>query len=131
LHEKTTQLYNLPVTWGLSVFAANSSAWRAINPELRTLLERELPNLEQRIWAASERDTTEGIACNTGMGDCESGKKGTMVAVQPSREDLQRSQQILKATVLKNWVQRCGEKCAAVWNETLRSLTRLDAPSPN
>jgi TRAP-type C4-dicarboxylate transport system substrate-binding protein len=131
LHEKTTQLYNLPITWGLSVFAANSNAWRAINPELRALLERELPKLEQRIWAASERDTVEGIACNTGLGDCESGKKGKMVAMQPTRDDLQRSQQILRTYVLKNWVQRCGDKCATVWNETLRSATRLDAPSPN
>jgi len=131
LHEKTTQLYNLPVTWGLSVFAANNNAWHAIHPELRALLERELPNLEQRIWAASERDTVEGIACNTGVGDCESGKKGKMVATNPTRHDLQRSEQILRTAVLKNWVQRCGEKCATVWNETLRRVTRLDAPSTN
>ncbi len=131
LHEKTTQLYNLPVTWGLSVFAANNNAWHAIHPELRALLERELPNLEQRIWAASERDTVEGIACNTGVGDCESGKKGKMVAMTPTRDDLKRSEQILRTVVLKNWVQRCGEKCATVWNETLRRVTRLDAPSTN
>ena len=104
---------------------------RQIHPELRALLERELPNLEQRIWAASERDTVEGIACNTGVGDCESGKKGKMVATNPTRDDLQRSAQILRTAVLKNWVQRCGEKCATVWNETLRRVTRLDAPSTN
>ncbi len=131
LHEVTSQLYNLPITWGLSVFAANSNAWRAIDPELRALLERELPKLEQRIWVASERDTVEGIACNTGVGICDSGKKGTMTAVDPSLPDDRRRQQILRSTVLKNWVQRCGEKCATVWNQTLKSFTHLDAPPTN
>ncbi len=131
LHEVTTQLYNMPVTWGLSVFAANQNTWRAIHPELRALLERELPKLEQRIWSASERDTVEGIACNTGSQSCDTGKKGAMAAVNPTAIDDRRRQEILRATVLKNWVQRCGDKCASVWNETLKGATRIDAAAPN
>ncbi|HPV23805.1 MAG TPA: TRAP transporter substrate-binding protein [Casimicrobium sp.] len=131
LHEKTKHLYNLPITWGLSVFAANSNAWRAIHPELRTLLERELPLLEERIWSASERDTVEGIACNTGVGLCESGTKGTMVLSQPTPADTGQREQILRGTVLKNWVQRCGEMCSTVWNEMLSGSTRLRAAAPN
>lgn len=62
----TTHVHTLPVTWGLAVFGANQAAWAALPADLRTLLQWELPRLEAAIWAESERETADGLACNRG-----------------------------------------------------------------
>lgn len=126
LHEVTSHLHTMPMTWGLSVFGANIAAWNALNPELKTLLKRELPKLETAIWEESERDSVEGIACNTGAAGCTSGRKGNMTAVRASAEDERRRQQILASRVLPRWIQRCGNSCAAVWNQTIRTVVNVE-----
>ena len=49
LHEVTTHLHTMTVTGGLSIFAANSAAWKGMPPELKALLQTELPKLEAAI----------------------------------------------------------------------------------
>ncbi len=126
LHQVTTHIHTMPTTWGLSVFAANSAAWSALNPELRALLKRELPKLENSIWDESERDSIEGIACNTGAPGCVNGRKGNMVAVRLTAEDDRRRQQILATRILPRWIQRCGPSCAQVWNQTIRTVLNVE-----
>jgi len=130
LHEITNFIHNLPITWGLSVFAVNSATWNALNPELKALLKRELPKLEKAIWDESERDSVEGIACNTGSSGCTSGRKGSMTAVRSSDGDERRRQQIFSDTVLPRWVQRCGASCTSVWNQTVRAVVDVAPPLP-
>ena len=115
----TSHLHTLPVTWGLAVFGANRAAWLALPEDLRVLLRRELPRLEAAIWAESERETAEGIACNRGAATCVGGTKGSMTVVAMSAQDERRRQEILASTVLPRWLQRCGARCAKVWNQTI------------
>lgn len=119
LQAVTSHLHTLPVTWGLAVFGANQAAWAALPEELRALLRRELPRLEAAIWAESEHETANGIACNRGAPTCVNGDKGSMVIVPVSAQDERRRQEILESTVLPRWVQRCGAQCAKVWNQTI------------
>lgn len=119
LQTLTSHLHTLPVTWGLAVFGANQAAWAALPDELRVLLRRELPRLEAAIWAESERETADGIACNRGASSCVGGGKGAMVVVPSSAQDDRKRQEILASTVLPRWVQRCGARCAKVWNQTI------------
>ena len=79
LPEVTTHVHSMAINWGLSVFAANGGAWNALPPAVRDTLRRELPRLEQAIWAEAERETGDGIACNTGSLACIDGRKGKMV----------------------------------------------------
>lgn len=115
----TTHVHTMPLTWGLAVFGANLAAWEALPPDLRALLRRELPRLESDIWAESERETADGMACNRGASNCTSGRKGSMVVVPATEQDERLRQQILKTTVLPRWVKRCGVQCASIWNETI------------
>jgi len=115
----TSHVHTLPVTWGLAVFGANQAAWTALPLDLRELLQRELPRLEAAIWAESERETADGIACNRGAPTCAAGTKGAMVVVPVSPQDERSRQEILATTVLPRWVQRCGARCAQVWNQTI------------
>lgn len=127
LPEVTTHVHSMAINWGLSIFGANAGAWNALPPEVRDTLRRELPRLEQAIWAEAERETGDGIACNTGSPSCVDGRKGKMVEVKPSPTDDARRRTIFAGTVLTRWVHRCGAQCAQVWNETIGPAVGIEA----
>lgn len=128
LHEVTTHIHTLPVTWGLAIFGANQAAWRALPPDLQTLLRRELPKLEAAIWLESERETAEGLACNKGAPNCGSSRMGHMIEVPLSTQDERRRQEIFTTTVLSRWIQRCNARCSEVWNQTIGPARGIVAP---
>lgn len=127
LHDVTTHVHAMAVNWGLSIFGANAGAWNALPPDLRLLLNEELPKLEEAIWAEAERETGEGIACNTGRPSCTEGRKGAMVEVKASPTDDARRRAIFVGTVLARWVHRCGPSCARVWNSTIAPAAGFEA----
>ena len=127
LHQVTSHLHTLAISWGLSAFAANGAAWASLSPELRGLLQQQLPLLEQSIWAEAERETGEGLACNTGTGPCRSSQRGQMVQVSPSSADRARLRDLLTRTTLPRWLQRCGAGCAEIWNATLAPVSGVTA----
>ena len=129
LHTMSTHLYAMPLTWGLAIFGANRVAWEASPPDLRALLRRELPKLEAAIWEESERDTVEGIACNTGQGACKNGRKGAMVLVPVTAQDERKRQEIFASHVLPRWLNRCGVRCGEIWSQTVGSARRIALPA--
>lgn len=128
LHAITSHLHTLPINWGLAIFGANRAAWDALPPDLRALLRQELPRLEAAIWEESERDTAQGVACNSGAPACTTGRKGRMVVVASSPQDERRRQEVFRDTVLPRWLQRCGQRCADLWNQTIGPARGLMAP---
>ncbi|MCK6414191.1 MAG: TRAP transporter substrate-binding protein [Giesbergeria sp.] len=128
LQAVTSHMHAMPLNWGVALFAANLSAWEALPADLRTLLRKELPLLEAAIWEESERDTAQGIACNTGQSACTKGVKGNMVLVPMSAQDERKRQDIFVSTVLPRWLQRCGQRCADIWNKTIGLARGLPAP---
>lgn len=127
LHQVTSHIHTMAVTWGLSVFVAHGATWKALPEDLRALLKRELPRLERDIWNESERETEEGIACNVGGSACRSGSAGQMTAVRPGSADQSLRHEILRSTVLPRWLQRCGPACADSWNRSLAPLAGVEA----
>ncbi len=128
LHEVTTHVHAMAVTWGLAIFGANVAAWAALPPELKALLSRELPKLEAAIWLESERETAQGLACNKGERSCANARLGQMTEVPTSARDEQRRQQIFTASVLARWLQRCHAPCTDIWNQTIGPLRGTMAP---
>jgi TRAP-type C4-dicarboxylate transport system substrate-binding protein len=116
LAEITDSLYTMPITWGLSLFGANASAWSALPPETQAALSQALPKLEKAIWDEAERESSDGIACNTNSSRCVQGRRFAMKEVRPSSaEDTQR-RALFANKVLTRWVLRCGDECAQAWN---------------
>lgn len=130
LQQWTHYLYALPVNWGMAIFGANKVAWEALPADLRALLLRELPKLEVSIWAESERDTAQGLACNSGKPSCVDGKPGKMVVVPATIADVQRTKQIFTDTILPRWLQRCGKDCSAIWEQTIGPTRGLRVRQP-
>ncbi|VTU25530.1 TRAP transporter substrate-binding protein [Variovorax sp. PBL-E5] len=129
LHRVTRSLYTLPISWGLAVFGANQETWNALPSDLKALLRSELPKLETAVWAESERETGEGVSCNTGAATCTRESRGTMTESRPSAEDRRRSKEIFAASVLAGWVARCGPTCAQVWDQTVGPVVGFKAPA--
>lgn len=127
LHEITTHLHTMAINWGMSVFVAHGATWRALPPDLRSLLQRELPRLEAAIWDEAARDTAEGIACNAGDSSCRSGKPGRMTVVRTGPADEARRRELLVQTVLPRWLQRCGPTCAAGWQQAMTPALGIEA----
>ncbi|MES2959431.1 MAG: TRAP transporter substrate-binding protein [Pseudomonadota bacterium] len=127
LHELTTHIHPMAITWGLSIFAANSAAWAALPPDLQVLLRRELPRLEQAVWDEAERETEDGFACSVGAATCRKGRRGQMTGLAITPADEQRRRAIFSSTVLPRWLQRCGEGCAAVWNRSIAPVAGVEA----
>lgn len=130
LYSLMSHVHGLPITWGLAVFGANRAVWTALPAELRDLLQTELPKLEASIWSESERETADGLACNRGAPECAGGRKGRMVLVPVSEQDERRRRDIFASTVLPRWLQRCGQRCAQVWNSTIGPVHGTMASSP-
>ncbi|MDB5826199.1 MAG: dicarboxylate transporter-DctP subunit [Variovorax sp.] len=129
LHKVTSALYTMPVTWGLAVFGANKDMWNTLPPDLKTLLKTELPKLEASVWAESERETGDGVACNIGADSCVRGTRGAMSVARPSAADDRRRREIFSANVLGAWVQRCGAGCAQLWEKTIGPAVGIKAPA--
>ncbi len=119
LHRTASHLYTMPLTWGLAVFGANQAAWDSLPPDLRALLQRELPRLEARIWSEAERETATGIACSRGAAACPAAQRGQMVVVPVSAQDELLRQKILRTVVLPQWLRRCSVDCAQLWRQAM------------
>lgn len=119
LHEVATHLHSGAITWGLSVFGANQAAWQALPDTVRNVIKTQLPKVEQAIWADSEKQTLEGVACNTGRGECALGKPGHMTEVKTNQQDDKRLREAFRTSVLPAWLARCGNACVPVWNTVM------------
>lgn len=128
LHTIASHLYPMPLNWGLAIFGANRAAWEVLPPDLRALLRRELPKLEAAIWDESERDTAEGVACNTGQGNCKVGRMGAMVLVPVSAQDERKRKDIFTNHVLPRWLKRCGLRCNDIWSQTIGPARNIPIP---
>lgn len=127
LHEITSHMHGMAITWGLSVFGANRAAWNALPDWARALIRSEVQQLEREIWQAAEVETGEGIACNAGQASCRSGRRGTMTIVPVSEADQARRLRLLTDTVLPGWVRRCGDPCVDAWNARLAPVVGVSA----
>lgn len=122
-----THVHSMAISWGLSIFGANATAWEALPENLQEILRTGLADLEQRIWAQAADDVERGLACNTGAAACGA-TPGRMTLVPTSPADEERRRTLLKDVVLPRWIERCGETCAFSWNTYLAPTHALRLP---
>jgi TRAP-type C4-dicarboxylate transport system substrate-binding protein len=127
LFEVTTHVHTMALSWGLSIFGANLAAWAALPADLQSSLRAAIGELEGEIWAAADRETGEGLACNAGLPGCVNARRGSMSVVPVSAADDERRRRLLTEVVLPRWVDRCGPDCVDAWNTYLAPATGLRA----
>jgi TRAP-type C4-dicarboxylate transport system substrate-binding protein len=130
LHEVSTHISRLGISWGVSAFAANQAAWEALPEAVRRRLEQGLVELQGQIWDAADRETQNGFDCNAGRPACTGGRLGRMTIVgERWRDDAWRTR-LLADTVVPNWVRRCGQDCADSWNRFMAPELGVAAKVP-
>ncbi|MCW5746767.1 MAG: TRAP transporter substrate-binding protein [Alphaproteobacteria bacterium] len=125
--EVTDTLFRLPVGYTVGVWVANLSTWNKLSKDTQALIEKQMQGLEERSWKTIEAETEEGVACNTGTGPCSVGPAGKLKLVLPSEADIKARDKALNEVVLARWAKRCGDACAAKWNELVGSKYGLTA----
>ena len=116
LHQVTTHVSRVAISWGVSIFGANERAWAALPAEDRSAISAGLATLQEEIWRGAEQETEDGLRCNAGRPDCVTGTRGRMTVVEDRPQDRAKRHQMLTDSVLPAWVQRCGSDCAETWN---------------
>jgi TRAP-type C4-dicarboxylate transport system substrate-binding protein len=119
LPEVTSYISPMAISWGLSFFGANREAWNQLAPDVRDQLHTGLRHLEADIWDAADRETSAGLACDTGDATCDSDKVYHMTLVPIDPADQAERRHFLEKTILPDWIQRCGQDCVEAWNSTL------------
>lgn len=126
LHTVTTHVSRQAISWGLSVFGANTDTWSALPDAVRQQILHGLGELESEIWTAASKETDEGLLCNAGRPGCQQGQPGRMVVVE-SGADSSTLRQLLSTAVLPSWIRRCGHDCASAWNRIMAVSPHLPA----
>lgn len=117
--EVSTHLYPVPAGgWDHVGVAANLDLWNSLDPAVKAFLEEQLAAYEDMIWAAVDRETQEGISCNTG-GECPYGEPGNMTLVPVTEEDLRLAARLSEEYVLPRWAERTRPDVIEQWNETV------------
>ena len=101
--------------------------WNKLTPATQELMENEFKALEEKSWKIVADETEEGVACTTGNGACSAGPPGKLKLVMPSDADFKARDQALNDIVLKSWAKRCGDACAAKWNDLIGKKYGLSA----
>lgn len=125
-HQVATHAYTLRVGWGLAFGAMNMDKWNSMTADQQATLTKEVNGLTDKMWAETATEDEIAISCITG-GACDIGEPGSMKLVEPSAEDLAMRDTIATDVVLARWAERCGEECAATWNETVGPILGLTA----
>lgn len=115
----TSYISPMAISWGLSIFGANEAAWKQLPSDIRDQLRQGIHKLELSIWDAADRETANGLACDTGADSCIGNKSYHMHLVPLTASDDVLRKQLLTKSILPRWIQRCGTECAAAWNKTL------------
>ena len=84
LHEVTSHVHAMAITWGLSIFGANLNTWNALPNWAKETIRTEVSKLEADIWDAAERETGQGLACNSGQPNCQHGRRRSMTGLPVS-----------------------------------------------
>jgi TRAP-type C4-dicarboxylate transport system substrate-binding protein len=129
LSDITGSVYPMAISWGLSIFGANTAAWEALPRDLQVVLRQQIEGLERDIWTAAEQETSDGLACDTGSPRCPDGHHlSQMQLVRITPEDEARRRRLLVQSVLPGWIQRCGADCVPLWNQNLASTVGITVP---
>ena len=117
-HEPANYISPLPINHGVIAHIANMDWWNSVDEADQEIISSGLMELEGKMFALATTETADGISCNTG-GDCPYGDAADMTLVPVTDADIALRNEAANAAVLPAYKERCGDACAAAWNETI------------
>ncbi len=95
---------------------------------MRTYLEATFKEMNDRLWSLGDTATRDGIACATGQAaECKLHPLAArpMTEVRATEADRELVRNTFRNTVLPGWVQRCGARCGALYNELIAPVSNI------
>jgi TRAP-type transport system periplasmic protein len=126
--EVTDTIYPMIMGWSINYQSANVNSWENFPPEAQEFFLEAFDKFEDKMWQTAGQATDEAENCNTGQDPCTLGSKVDMTIVPVSEEDKELHRKLMQEIVLLAWARRCGEDCAAEWNETVGKVVDLQIP---
>jgi TRAP-type C4-dicarboxylate transport system substrate-binding protein len=127
----TGHVHDMAIGWGVGLFGANATNWRALDEGAQAAIREGIHELERLIWDAARVDTQRGLACSTGTVICHaSGARFNMRRVGLTTRDKGHLASALLSRVLPAWVEACGSHCAQIWNRHLGEATQIRLSAP-
>ncbi len=126
-YEVTRHLYPLPLGWSMSMQAVTLNAWQRLDPRVQTVVAAEITKLSHSIWDRAAFETTQGLNCNSGQGECSLGTRSNMSLARVSDADRALLSRMLRQVVVKRWAQRCSADCVARWNGSVGKVVNIHA----
>ena len=126
--EVTTHLYTLPLSWSTSGYFVNLAWWNKLDPAVRAQFEKSFAEVQEAQWKLGLEATNDGVACNVGRApDCKLHTlvKKPMVEGKPQGDVTATLKKELADDVLPGWIKRCGDRCAAVYNDVIAPITGI------
>lgn len=126
-HEAANFVSALPINHGLIGHIANLKWWNGLDPKVQAVIEAGLMDLEGKMFELAATETKDGLSCNTG-GACAYGEPASMTLVPISDGDKTLRDEAVLAAVLPAYKERCGDECAAAWNDTIGKVMGVSIP---
>lgn len=124
--EVTTHIVSYPLQWAVSGYYVNLGWWNKLDPQVRALMEKTFQEITDAQWALGLDLTSDGLACNIGQADgCKTHTlvKKPLAEVKSDAGTPAAIQKRLTEVVLPNWVRRCGDRCAQVYNDVVAPIS--------
>jgi len=125
--EVTSYVYDLGLGWSNLATVISKEKWDSLTDADRQFLQAQYDEFENAVWEDVAYQSAKGLDCLIGRGECPFGEPGNMTLVSASAEDEALRAQTLKETVVPKWLARCGESCAAPWNESIGKIVGVSA----
>jgi TRAP-type transport system periplasmic protein len=126
-YEVSQSQYALPLFWSVSMYVVNLNWWNKLDPQVRAFLDGTMKEVEDAQWKLGEETTEDGLACNSGdRAGCRIGRlveTRPMSLNRPVQADLDTLRATLTAAILPSFVERCGARCAEVYNRLVAPIS--------
>ena len=127
LHEVTTHVSRLPISWLVSAVAINRAIMARLPMREQEALRAGVAGMERAAWATVASKIEAGLACNAGLPSCTDGRRGRMTVLEERWDEAER-RRLLREVMLPAWLQRCGADCEAMWQRVAAGAVVLNQP---
>lgn len=126
-NEVTTHMYTLISSYAVMGYLTNQKWWNGLEASARAVLSTALARVEAAQWDIGQALNDDAIQCNIGnAGGCKVFsllRIRPLQWVQPTERDYVRVREIFARTVLPEWVERCGARCASDYNAAVAPIS--------
>jgi TRAP-type C4-dicarboxylate transport system substrate-binding protein len=126
--EVSDYLYPLYLGWSINYQGVNLDSWNSFPPEAQAFFTEQFQQLEDQMWNTAAEATADAENCNFAKEPCEFGTIVEMTPVPIDDADKEKHKELMQEVVLLEWGKRCGEDCAAEWNDTVGQVVGMQIP---